>query len=132
MARAHGVFSEMPSRNRTLGDGGTIFSNLLVLGGYNNSKWPAGTRRNRTDNWLNVRRSSILFDCVAVYLAYATELCRMETLKLVVTDDGVAAISEEESANEVTCAVDWVDLPAFHTHLVERISGVDETSMPKV
>ena len=66
-----------------------------------------------------------------IYLAYATSLCKMESLKIVVTDDGVTAISEEESANEVACAVDWVDLEAFHTHIVDRICGVDSSS-PKL
>ena len=66
-----------------------------------------------------------------IYLAYATSLCEMESLKIVVTDDGVTAISEEESANEVACAVDWVDLDAFHAHIVDRICGVDSSS-PKL
>ena len=71
--------------------------------------------------------SSVLFDCVAVYLAYATELCRMEPLKIIVTDDGVTAISEEPGAAVVACAVGWLDLDAFHTDLVDRICYVESS-----
>jgi inosine-uridine nucleoside N-ribohydrolase len=67
------------------------------------------------------RESSVLFDCVAVYLAYATALCRMERLRVVVTDDGVTAVSADASANVVACAVGWDDLAAFKAHVVDRV-----------
>ena len=67
--------------------------------------------------------SSVLFDTVAVYLAYATSLCKVETLPIEVTDDGVTRIAAEpgSKASAVACAVDWKNLEAFHSHLVERL-----------
>ena len=65
----------------------------------------------------------MLFDTVAVYLAYATSLCTIEALPIEVTDDGVTRIAAEpgEHASRVACAVHWKDLRAFHAHLVERL-----------
>jgi hypothetical protein len=67
--------------------------------------------------------SSVLFDTVAVYLAYATALCTIETLPIEVTNDGVTRIATEPelTARTVACAVGWKDLGAFHAHLVQRL-----------
>ena len=67
--------------------------------------------------------SSVLFDTVAVYLAYATALCTIKTLPIEVTNDGVTRIAAEpeRKARTVACAVYWEDLGAFHAHLVERL-----------
>ena len=45
----------------------------------------------------------------------------MERLRVVVTDDGMTAVSADASANVVTCAVDWKDLAAFKAHVVDRV-----------
>lgn len=65
--------------------------------------------------------SSVLFDTVAVYLAYANSLCTLEALPIEVTDDGVTRIDSGGKANKVACAVQWKDLDGFHSHLVERL-----------
>jgi len=63
--------------------------------------------------------SSILFDTVAVYLAFSEELLVMEELGLQVTDSGFTTVDED--ATKVRAAMDWVDLSAFKDLLVERL-----------
>ena len=67
-------------------------------------------------------RSSILFDTVAVYLAFSEELLVMEKLGVRVTDDGYTVIDDE--AKTINCATEWKDLSAFQNLLVERLTGI--------
>lgn len=64
-------------------------------------------------------RSSVLFDTVAIYLAFSEELLVMEKLGVRVTDDGFTVIDED--AKVINCAMDWKDLSAFQDLLVERL-----------
>ncbi len=63
--------------------------------------------------------SSVLFDTVAVYLAFSEELLLVETLPVRVTDDGYTRV--EPGARLVRCATEWKDLPAFTDLLVQRL-----------
>jgi len=65
--------------------------------------------------------SSVLFDTVAVYLAFSEELLQMERLGIRVTDEGYTVV--EAGAKEINCALDWKDLPAFEDLLVRRLTG---------
>jgi inosine-uridine nucleoside N-ribohydrolase len=65
--------------------------------------------------------SSVLFDTVAVYLAFSEELLVMEDLGIRVTDDGYTVI--DDSAKVIHCAMEWRDLPAFEDFLVQRLIG---------
>lgn len=65
-------------------------------------------------------RSSTLFDTVAVYLAFAQQLCSMETIGLRVTDDGFTRI--DPGAKQIRFAASWKDLGAFEDLLVERLT----------
>jgi inosine-uridine nucleoside N-ribohydrolase len=65
--------------------------------------------------------SSILFDTVAIYLAFSEELLVMEDLGIRVTDDGYTVI--DDSAKVIHCATDWKDLLAFEDFLVQRLIG---------
>ena len=65
------------------------------------------------------RRSTTLFDTVAVYLAFSEELVVMEELGIRVTDDGHTVIDED--AKKIRCAMEWKDLLAFEDLLVERL-----------
>jgi inosine-uridine nucleoside N-ribohydrolase len=65
--------------------------------------------------------SSILFDTVAVYLAFADALCRIETLGIRITDNGSTAI--DESAKKMRVATEWKDMAAFEDLLVRRLTG---------
>ncbi len=67
------------------------------------------------------RESSILFDTVAVYLAFTEETLEMEDLPVRVTDDGFTRI--EDGARQTRCATEWKDLGAFEDLLVERLIG---------
>jgi len=66
-------------------------------------------------------QSSIIFDAVAIYLAFSEELLMMEKLGIRVTDDGYTVV--DEGAKIIRCAMDWKDLPAFESFLVQRLTG---------
>jgi inosine-uridine nucleoside N-ribohydrolase len=78
--------------------------------------------QSRGDRWREIveTRSSILFDTVAVYLAFSNELLVMEDLGVRVTDDGYTLI--DEKAPTIHCAVEWKDLEAFEDLLLERLT----------
>jgi len=67
------------------------------------------------------RESSILFDTVAVYLAFSRENLVMERLGVRVKDDGITAI--DEGAKKMDCAMEWKDLGAFEEFLTGRLAG---------
>jgi inosine-uridine nucleoside N-ribohydrolase len=64
--------------------------------------------------------SSILFDTVAVYLAFTNELLKMEKLRLRVTPDGFTRI--DETAKLINVAIEWKDLEAYEDFLVDRLT----------
>jgi inosine-uridine nucleoside N-ribohydrolase len=66
-------------------------------------------------------QSTILFDTVAVYLAFSEELLVMQKLGVRVTDDGYTLI--DNGAKAINCAIEWKNLSAFEDLLVERLSG---------
>ena len=70
-------------------------------------------------DFAKVTRSSILFDTVAVYLAYTEELLAMEDHKLVIRDDGLTDI--DPSGKLMHCAIDWKDQAAFEKYLTQRL-----------
>ena len=67
------------------------------------------------------RSSSILFDTVAVYLAFDDAWLRMEDLPIGVTDDGLTRIDANGSV--VRCAMEWCDLTAYQHFLTRRLMG---------
>lgn len=67
-------------------------------------------------------RSTILFDCVAVYLAYAEDLVEIETVRFSITDDGFTR-REARGPFEARVALRWRNLEAFHDHLTARLLG---------
>lgn len=64
-------------------------------------------------------RSSTLFDVVAVYMAYSHEGLELETVPIVVTDDGFTL--RDDAGTPARAAVQWTDLDAFRSHLTERL-----------
>jgi len=64
-------------------------------------------------------RSSTLFDTVAVYLAFTTELAKVETLGIRVTDAGMTVI--DPNAKQMAVATEWNNLNAFREFLVGRL-----------
>jgi inosine-uridine nucleoside N-ribohydrolase len=68
-----------------------------------------------------INTSSVLFDTVAIYLAFSDKLLDLESLKIRVTDDGFTRI--DPRAAIIHCATSWKDLPAFEDLLVARLTG---------
>jgi inosine-uridine nucleoside N-ribohydrolase len=82
--------------------------------------WSAARRRQtRPDPFES--RSSTLFDTVAVYLAFSTDLVKMEQLPIAVTDEGMTVI--QPGAKQVNVATEWKDLDGFRDLLVRRLTG---------
>ncbi len=65
-------------------------------------------------------RSTTLFDCVAVYLAYAEDLVETETVTFAVTDDGYTRRSAH-GPFKARVALRWKNLAAFEDHLTGRL-----------
>jgi inosine-uridine nucleoside N-ribohydrolase len=65
------------------------------------------------------QESSTLFDCVAVYLAFDQDFCRMEKLGLKITDDGFTR--PDEDARAVNAALEWKNQGGFEELLVQRL-----------
>jgi hypothetical protein len=68
---------------------------------------------------LEEKRTSILFDTVAIYLAFSEKLLDIENLKLEVTDKGITKISED--GNSIRCATSWKNYQGFKDLLVDRL-----------
>jgi inosine-uridine nucleoside N-ribohydrolase len=67
------------------------------------------------------KRSSTLFDTVAVYLGFTDELLKMEKLGIRVDDEGYTRI--DPSAKVMQVATAWKDMGAFEDFLVKRLTG---------
>jgi inosine-uridine nucleoside N-ribohydrolase len=65
--------------------------------------------------------SSILFDTVAVYLAFTENLLKMEKLGIRVDDKGMTLI--DPAAKVMNVATEWKDMAAFEDLLVKRLTG---------
>ncbi len=68
------------------------------------------------------RRSTILFDCVAVCLAYAEELVEVERVRFRITDDGFT-LADEAGEFTARLALRWKSLDGFLDHLTETLLG---------
>ncbi len=66
--------------------------------------------------------SSVLFDTVAIHLAYTTRHLTMERLPIRVTDDGYTVI-DEQAGKPMQVATQWQDLEAFRRELVTRLTS---------
>ncbi|MFO7870170.1 MAG: nucleoside hydrolase [Kiritimatiellia bacterium] len=74
--------------------------------------------------WLNGKPdvgSSILFDTVAVHLAYSTKFLEMQKMGIKVTDDGFTV--QNDDSNMVNVALNWTDLEGYENYLVQRLLG---------
>jgi len=63
--------------------------------------------------------SSVLFDTVAVYMAYSTAKLQMKPMKLKVDDEGFTR--PDPNGTPVDVAIDWNDFPGYLDELVERL-----------
>ena len=65
------------------------------------------------------KRTSILFDTVAIYLGFSEELLNIEDLKIKVTKKGITKIKKK--GDNIRCATSWKDVQAFKNLLVNRL-----------
>jgi inosine-uridine nucleoside N-ribohydrolase len=76
--------------------------------------------------WMNCDffpvRSTTLFDCVAVYLAYSEKRVETETISFDVTDDGYTRRSPG-GPYKARVAIRWTDRDGFEAHLADRLLG---------
>jgi len=76
-------------------------------------------KNNRTELIKKEKKTSILFDTVAIYLGFTEELLNFEDLKLKVNMKGFTKISEY--GDNIRCATSWKDVHAFKDLLVNRL-----------
>ena len=60
-------------------------------------------------------QSSILYDCVAIYMAFSSDGLIYEKLPITITEDGKTLIDDDGSV--VNCATSWSDIEAFYSFL---------------
>jgi inosine-uridine nucleoside N-ribohydrolase len=80
-----------------------------------------GDTNGRDDRPFWQRSSTVLFDTVAVYLAYAESLLNIETLPIALDDEGVMRITP--GAADLRVATSWRDQGGFNDHLVQRLGA---------
>ena len=77
-------------------------------------------------NWMNcdffTTRSTTLFDCVAVYLAYSEDLVETEMIRFDVTDDGFTRRSATGPC-KARVAIRWRNRDGFEAELAGRLLG---------
>lgn len=78
--------------------------------------WSAGGQDSRAAE----SHSSVLFDTVAVYLAFAQAFCPLESLALRVDAEGFTRVDPQGKRMEV--ATQWKDLDGYRRFLVERLT----------
>jgi inosine-uridine nucleoside N-ribohydrolase len=68
-------------------------------------------------------QSTVLFDTVAVYLAFSQDLCALERLGIRVSDDGYTLLDPRAKVMNVATA--WKSLDRYRDLLVQRLAGND-------
>ena len=79
------------------------------------------SQANKGRNQAAETSSSVLFDTVAVYLAFSQNFCTMERLGIRVTDDGSTLI--DKHAKRMDVATDWKSLDGYLDFLVNRLTS---------
>lgn len=67
------------------------------------------------------QRTSILFDIVAIYLAFSEELINIENLRIDIDDKGYTKITE--IGDNIRCATSWKNEKGFKDLIVNRLIG---------
>jgi len=66
------------------------------------------------------KESAILYDTVAIYLAFSEELLKVEELGIKVTDEVIRSLTK--TRKKIRCATEWKDLDTFEDFVVERLT----------
>lgn len=64
--------------------------------------------------------SSVLFDTVAVYLAYTHDNLEMKTVNIEIDNNGVMQV-DTPKGKPVNAAINWIDLDAYEEYLIKRL-----------
>ncbi|HPA18348.1 MAG TPA: nucleoside hydrolase [Verrucomicrobiae bacterium] len=91
---------------------------LVVALMENYRAWSAADKEHKTDP---ENASTTLFDTVAVYLVFSTDMCRMERLPIAVTEAGMTVI-DGQAGKPISVATEWMDLKAFEGFLADRLT----------
>ncbi|MEM7097368.1 MAG: nucleoside hydrolase [Pseudomonadota bacterium] len=67
------------------------------------------------------QQSSVLYDCLAVYLAFGEDFVELEELPVSITPDGKTLV--DSAGPTVKCATNWRDKEGFLDFLVDRLVG---------
>jgi inosine-uridine nucleoside N-ribohydrolase len=94
----------------------------IVMDNY--QAWSRRVKWTKAAEYIDAR-SSVLFDTVAVYLAFSQEACRMEQLKIRVDDKGFTRIDAAGKAMQV--ATEWRDIDSFYDLLTQRLTAQAKT-----
>jgi inosine-uridine nucleoside N-ribohydrolase len=81
----------------------------------------------KNDPWFksdSEKESSILFDTVAIHLAYSSQFLKMEKMGIRIDDKGFTI--PDPNASIVNVAIDWLDLNGFHDELVTRLLRTED------
>jgi inosine-uridine nucleoside N-ribohydrolase len=84
--------------------------------------WIKRVKWTKVDESYTKVKSTTLFDCVAVYLAYAEDLCDIEEVCITTDDEGFNHIDPDGA--KIRAALAWKNLDGFYDHLVERLLAV--------
>jgi hypothetical protein len=68
---------------------------------------------------LSKRSTTILYDTLPIYLAYAGDYVDLEPLRVIVSDDGVVA--EDEGGRSLRVATRWHNLEGYLDELAARL-----------
>lgn len=67
----------------------------------------------------DMTESSILFDTVAVHLAYSSEFLSVKNMNIHIDDNGYTVL--DEKAKAIKCALEWTDMHGYEEYLVKRL-----------
>jgi inosine-uridine nucleoside N-ribohydrolase len=82
-------------------------------------RWDSDGVRNIRNSNVPQSRTSVLFDTVAIHLAYSHDFLEMQEMNLVVDDDGF--LRESPDGKTVNVARNWRDLPGYRQMLEQTI-----------
>lgn len=88
-----------------------IFENFII--------WVKNSHQKRL---LKEKRTSVLFDTVAIYLAFSHDNLKIQELPIEITNDGFTCIAEDEKKiKKINVAMEWIDPKKFESFLVNRL-----------
>ncbi|MBR6373267.1 MAG: hypothetical protein IKS20_08805, partial [Victivallales bacterium] len=82
-------------------------------------RWDSDGMRNIRNSNVPQSLTSVLFDTVAIHLAYSHDFLEMQEMKLIVDDDGF--LQESPEGSQVNVAIKWRDYDGYCDMLAKTI-----------